>query len=424
MSRLYLTPTPNATADRASDSVASAIEQAGLIDTSGVSTENIATENVDLSLRGRVQYGEALSGKLAAEMESLAESAYVAVPFVDDEASSSLSRKRGYYEVERADVTPAHPVTQRLFEYDLGLTLRGTRADHRRAVKTEQQAVDSLVATQTDTLVGIPGLATNVEWFQLGEGTEPASVVDTVSSEFGPIDRYDITEPSFTSPTVLYELPLDAEGFTDVRVWDTRGRDKFADVEAAETVASGETLTVASGETRTDTRLVVESGGTLDVQTGGTHVLSGSDSVTVWAHAYHPGFDFEGEPVIDNGRLRVYLGDAPPYNDLLGIGAEEWDGNSWARVTFDNVGWAVQRFELVSISPAQVRFRLFLVGEGTSATVDGRLDRGAAGVLWTVPTNEPTPPQGAVDLLDRIARDSDTAVVPEQSVIAADQTRD
>jgi len=424
MSRLYLTPTPNATADRATDRVSSAIEQAGIIDTGGVATENIATDAVDLSLRGRIQYGPAVSSKLATEMESLAESAYVAVPFVDPTSGGSLSQKRGYYEVERADVTPAHPVTESLYEYELGLTLRGTRADTRRAVKTEQQTVDSLSATQSDTLVGIPASATDVEWFALGNATESASVVDTVASEFGSIARYDITEPSFASPTLLFDLPLADEGFTDVRVWDTRDRRKFANVDAATTVEGGETLTVASGETRTDTRLVVNAGGTLDVQSGGTHVLTGSDSVTVWSHAYHPGFDFAGDPVIDNGRLRLYLADSALYSSASGLSAERWDGTKWVRMTFADTGWTVSNYEFVAIGPTQVRIRLTLTDGASRATVIGRLDRGASDVLWTVPTNASTPPQDVIDLLSPVTRDSDTAVVPEQTVVAIDQTRD
>jgi len=90
MSRLYLTPTPNATADSARDNVSSAIEQTGLIDIGGAATENIATENVDLRLRGRVQYGPRLNRKVATELESLAESRYTAVPFVDDSTTGAL----------------------------------------------------------------------------------------------------------------------------------------------------------------------------------------------------------------------------------------------------------------------------------------------------------------------------------------------
>jgi len=163
MTRLYLTPLPEQTTDTASGQTGSQVQQAGLLDTGGTSVENIATENVDFRKQGRIQLGPTLSRKVADELDSLSESAYTSLPLFDP-SGSSLGRKAGYYEVARADVTPAQEARDDVYQYDVQLTKAGTREDSRRAVSTNPEAIATNLATGSPAPIGVPAEASNPRW--------------------------------------------------------------------------------------------------------------------------------------------------------------------------------------------------------------------------------------------------------------------
>ena len=264
MTRLYLTPLPEQTTDTASGQTGSQVQQAGLLDTGGTSVENIATENVDFRKQGRIQLGPTLSRKVSDELDSLSESAYTSLPLFDP-SGSSLGRKAGYYEVARADVTPAQEARDDVYQYDVNLTLSGTREDSRRAVRTNPQAVDSVYPdASAAALIAIPDTATDVRWYDDANGTEAATPTTTTQSEFGTVARYDPADASFDTPTLTYDLAFDEEGRTDIRVYDTKDRSKLAST------------------------------------------ASGSD-VSQWTHVYHTGYQFDGAAVFDTGVFRLVL---------------------------------------------------------------------------------------------------------------------
>jgi hypothetical protein len=373
MSRLYLTPTPNATADSARDNIASAIEQIGLIDVGGAATENIATESVDLQLRGRVQFGPRLNNKVATELESLAESQYTAVPFVDDSTTGSLERKRGYYELERADVTPAHPVSESLYEYDLRLTFRGTAEDSLRQVRTTIESVTSPLATGSPGTIAIPSAAIRPRWYTQADGPETATPIATESAEFGDVDIFEPSTAPYADPSLIYRLPFDADGPTDARVLDTFNRDKFA----------------------------TES-------TGG--------QINQWVHVYHTGYQFTGDPVIDTGRIRVFL-------DVTNgrLQAEEYNPSAdvWDPLNVTMGDYALRDFSFQRIGPAGTTVRLTFENttDGTETALNMNAYRGDDRVLIRPLIGE-TIPQAVADIFSTIGSTDTTDPNPVQTLLA------
>lgn len=373
MSRLYLTPTPNATADSARDNISSAIEQTGLIDIGGAATENIATENVDLRLRGRVQYGPRLNRKVATELESLAESRYTAVPFVDDSTTGALERKRGYYEVERADVTPAHPVSESLYEYELGLTFRGTAEDSLRRVGTTIETVTSPLATGTPGTIAIPATALRPRWYTQEDGPEPATPADTVVAEFGDVDIFEPSSAPYADPSLIYRLPFEDDGPTDTRVFDDFNRTKF-----------------------------------VSTSTG--------DEVNQWIHAYHRGYQFTGEPVIDTGRIRVFL---EPSADRLT--AEEYNAtaDAWDPLNVTMGDYVLLDFSFRRMGPAGVTVKLTFkdTTDGTQTAIFMNAYRGKNRVLIR-PLIGQSIPQAIADIFATIGSAQTTDPNPVQTLLA------
>jgi hypothetical protein len=307
------------------------------------------------------------------------------------------------------------------------MTLAGTREDSRRAVRTNPQAINSVYPdASTPALVAIPDAATDVRWYDEASGTEPASATETVEAEYGTVARYDPAGASFDSPTLTYDLAFEQDGPTDVRVYDSRDRVKFAatvsgdeanvwthvfhegyqfdgsavidtgrfrlalggDLQAttgrndSRTVASGETFTVADGETVVDEGLTVEDGATFTVEADGTY--------------------------IDAGDTRS------------DVAASEWNDNTgaWEPVYIDpDSPWSLVSWSLTRVRPARTRLRTTWSDGTSEATLDATFERGADRVVWTTPENASAPPQALLDLLQFTARDTDTAAFATQGLI-------
>ena len=379
MIQLYLTPLPEQTTDTASDRVGSQVQQAGILEAGGTSVENIATETVDFQKQGRIQSGPTLSRKIADELNSLSESGYKTLPLFDA-AGSALGRDAGYYEATRVDVTPAQEARDDAYQYDVELTKAGTREDSRRAIRTNPQTVaGAFPSDSTETLIGIRATATDVLWYSDAGGTEPATPVDTVQTEFGSVDRYNPNDATADAPTLTFDLAFSDDGPADVRVLDTKGVSKI------------------------------------------TQSVSGTD-LNRWVHAYHTGYQFEGPAVADTGRIRLYLGGNPTGSNRDDIAAETYDTgtDSWNAVGLDDTNpWELLEWSFRRIRPARsiVRTRW---SDGTDRYVlDGHIERGAAGVTWVVPENESTPtPTELVNLLGPTARTPSELAFGTQGLIA------
>lgn len=428
MTQLYLVPLPDADAQRTDKAVASAIQQAGLLEGNGVAVENVATDSVDATVEGQIRFGKTLSRKVGEEIDSLSESSYTTLPLFS-ETGAIDERTRGYYEIEDADVSPAKPGVEHVFQYTVGLSVAGTREDSRRAVRTNPTAVDSVYPdASTAALIAIPNTATEVRWYDDASGTEAATATETAESEYGTIARYDPADASFTDPTLTYDLAFGDDGPTDVRVYDSRDRVKFAatasgqqvntwihayhtgyqfdgaavidtgrfrlvlggnindavDAEAR-TVASGDTFTVQNGETVIDSSLTVEDGGTFTVQSTGLHILTDD--------------------------LR---------NDF---GAAEWNDTDqrWEPISVTGPAWSLTSWSLTGIRPARVTIQTRWSDGTNEYVLNATAERGADRLVWEVPENATDPAQGLIDLLEPTARDTDETAHATQGLINRDK---
>lgn len=382
MSRLYLSPLPNADAQTSDEGIRAAIQSAGLIEEGGVDTQKIAVDDIDLTVEGQYRLGKLFARKLTDELESLSESAYEGVAYYAPDADNS-GRNRGFYDVESVDVSPAHTISDgdSTFEYTIALKSKETRETAWRAVETAPETVSTGLATGSGGLVGIPATARKVKWFDIGDGREAATVQDTVSAEFGDVALYDPTGPSFTAPTLLYETDYGAQSPVDVRVWDDRGREKYFSVSA---------------------------GGAWGDGTWGSGVWAG-DAVTAtqWTHVFHSAFEFDGRPIIDNGLLRV------TFDESAGtIPTETWDdaNSTWQSVSYDLGDYDLIDADLERLGPTQVDvFAEFEdTTDGSIVTAILSIQRGIDGVIVRDPENGDVP----------------AALETELSPIASDQTTD
>lgn len=364
--RLYATPLSERTNDEAAGQVGSQVRQAGLLDTGGTNVENVATENVDFRKRGRIQVGPTMSEKYASELDSLSESAYTSLPLYD--STGTLGEKRGYYEVARIDVSPAQESRQEAYTYDVQLTLAGTREDSRRAVATNPEAIATNLATGDPAPVGVPAEAINPRWYSEDTGTEDATPTSTVTAEYGDVELYDYTDATADAPELVYDLPFERDGPTDVRVYDDRDRDKFVD-------------TVSGGQ------------------------------ANVWPHAFHTGWQFDGGAVVDNGRVRLRL-DADLTAEEYNTGTDAWD-----TVTLTSGDLTLTEWSLERVGPATVRVRLLATdsADGATRAASVRVQRGLDGVLLRQPRGDVLSPKYE-SWLSPIASDATTDPQPEQTL--------
>ena len=364
--RLYATPLSERTNDDAAGQVGSQVRQAGLLDTGGTNVENVATENVDFRKRGRIQVGPTMSEKYASELNSLSESAYTSLPLYD--STGGLGERRGYYEVARIDVSPAQESRQEAYTYDAQLTLAGTREDSRRAVSTNPEAIATNLATGSPAPIGIPAEAINPRWYDEDTGTEDATPTSTVTAEYGDVELYDYTDATADAPELVYDLPFERDGPTDVRVYDDRDTDKF-------------TSTVSGGQ------------------------------ANVWPHAFHTGWQFDGGAVVDNGRVRLRLG-----NDVT---AEEYNTgtDAWDSVALTSGDLSLDEWSLERIGPANVWVRLVATdtSDESTRTASVRVQRGLAGVLLRQPRDDVLSPKYE-SWLGPIASDASDDPQPEQTL--------
>lgn len=378
---LYNIWLPEASTSSAEDDIQADIQQAGLLGQGSIATEKIAADTIDFTVTGHLPLGDRFARKHATELESLAASGYEAVPLFDQDADVS-DPKRAYYEVQAVDVSPAHPTTQAAYEYTVALSEKGTHSSHWRGVRTTVETVSTGLATGGNGLIGVDGGSVKAKWIDAAQGRSVATVDSTVSSEFGAVDRYAPSAPSFDDPTLLYEADFDAEYQTDVVVYDDRGE-------------SDRAWSFSDGQT--------------------------TASATQWVHIYHGAHEFEGRPVVDNGLLRLRFDesngnvDAWQYN----AGADSW-GSVSTSGSFDLVDADLDR-----IGPADVR--LFCEFEDTNAgslhTATISVQRGLDEMVLRIPDNESSIPSGLESQLSGVASDQSTDAKPRQTVVRRSEAR-
>lgn len=392
--KLYLTPLIRSqTTQPQGESASANLSIDGLVQQAGLSTQRISTQNVDIAIRGKSQDGE-FSKKIGREIRSLGESDIEALPFDDDTADADED-KSGYYEVSDVSVNRAHESTSLAYQYEIGLTVKGTRETEYRAVRTNSEAINTGLTGGATDYIGIPAAASKARWFDISTGTETATVQETVTAEFGDVDRYDPAEPSFSDPTLIYALPFRYEGLTDVRVWDDRGLDKYV--------------------TYTD------DGDTVGSSTVGSATVTNSETINQWIHVYHPGYEYRGKPVIDNGLFRLSFD-----LDRRRILGEEFDDftGGWNGIDVSHADYWLFDFDVTAIGPSQcevfVEFEDRATGSIDAATL--HVQRGIDRAVARDPINGDIP--GDLEtMLDPLTTDTDDDPQPSQGVISKTEVK-
>jgi len=341
----------------------------GLLQNAGLSVESIATESVDLSIEGGIRFGE-FSVKVRRELDSLGESTFSKVPLYSD---STTLEDRGYYEVASTDVNPVHRNSQLAYEYTIQLQKAGTRKEHYRSVATNEESISTGLATGTNGQIGVPTEASNPRWFDQENGTELATVKSTANAEFGGVDLFTPDDATAEDPTLVYDLEYANEASVDVRLWDDRDESKF--------------------------------------------VTYDSTDINQWYHVYHPNFEFDGQPIADNGLLRLQFDPANNHID-----ADEWDDASQTWTDLDTAGGTGQNytlfdFDIETVGPADVT--VFTewqdTGDNSIASAVLSVQRGIDRAVVRQPDNG-TIPSDLETVLDPIASDQTTDPNPDQDV--------
>jgi hypothetical protein len=369
MSRVYLTPLPDSQASTSDEGVRTQIQQSGLLQQGGTAVEKIAQDNIDLVVDGTFNFGRTFSKKVADELESLGESEYSGLPFFNPDLSSG-GRNAGYYELERVDVSPSHPVNQDAFEYTAAFTFTGTKQTDWSAVETNIEDVQTGLATGSDALIGLPTTATKTKWFGTADGTESATASSTVTAEYGDVDLYDPADTSIVNPTLLYELDYADVGSVDVRVFDDRGVGKY-------------------------------------------YTVDGQD-FSRWTHAYHTSYEFEGDPLVDNGRHRLR------YDEPNGeVEFYEWDTgfDTWNEQTVDHSDFSLVDADFEQIGAADTRVYAEFEDDSTGSLytvilshqrgLNNPIARGPVGETWTTAFE---------DYLDQFCSDVSTDPKPTRTL--------
>jgi hypothetical protein len=329
-------------------------------------TESISVEPGQFELTGYFRGRGA--DRLTKQLEELfSASGYESVPFV------SLGAKReddGYYTLESIDAEPVEEAARGyLHRYTATLEEAGTRRSSFRSVEIAVDSAPNPLGTTEESVIGVPAAATDslTRWYDYSANTlTPATPTTTVATEFSDVELFDVAAaPSPTAAALVYDLPYTNQGKTDVRVWDDRDRGLTAKTDA--------------------------------------------DSVVQWARVFVASHEYQGRPVVSNGRFRVLLNEDPATRS--GVQAERWDpgASRWTSVALGSnpEGWALIDADLTRIGAAAVRAQLlFRAEDGTQAPLNTRLSRGEDVLLFSTPPNAPAAtPVSLRDLMEPIASD-------------------
>ncbi|WP_273835112.1 hypothetical protein [Halococcus sp. PRR34] len=363
----------------------------------GGSAIPVANQPGEESLQGAFRDPQ-LGGVMGQEVEELFDAGgieYVPLTALEDGEDGPNA---GYYALKDTSRNRVHPNTDAIQAFDGTATKAGTAKTHVRAIHAAPTDVDTIGTsdyTNADPparteLVCLPPDARRPRWFDpvagVVENAEPLNEwqYPPARGEFVNFRWYDLADASFYDPaadapalpTLVYEYDYAREYRMDVKVWDT----------APDYVGSAK---VVEGD--------LEPGSTV----GGPDAIVGEavigESVrednakvsTAWQHVFRTGHDFstDGDCVIDNGVLRLWLDD-----DVGQIAAQRSSGHfdAWAGQGLRGSDWALRDFDLSHIGLARVDAQItWQHGKtGEQYRTDLSLPRGYDKAIWTVPQNE------------------------------------
>jgi len=336
-------------------------------------------------------YNGKFANLFANEIEELASGSISSVPLFDTAAAAQF---RGYYNIESAKTNPTDPrVGEYQQEYDLEIAKKGTRQSHWRSVRTNPQTDTNPFDAGAAPELGLSIRARKVRWFDdVGGGLEDATVQRTVEGEHDQLNIYDPSEPSFSKPVLIYDIPYTEEYPTDCVVWDTNDRSKVYR-------EPGDSPTVGSA-------------------TVGSATVGGDDVrvASQWQRVYVTDHEWRGDMVLETDRLRLVI-DQP--EDILR--AYRWDpaDGQYNLLQLGSSDWRLFDVDVTSIGLVRLKAQFEFEDQSTGDRVNlnGTLIRGLDNVVWTVPANEGVTPQGLQDRLDPIASETGSIIAPSGDVI-------
>lgn len=356
--RLYVLAIPGDALTGADNTRQRNTAQHGFVNQSGQSVESISQQPGTRRLRGA--FRGAFAEDMAQELTELADTAsFGHVPYFDE---AGQTPDEGYYTMERSVVNPADPRMEYVHPFDVSLSKAGTRNTSWRTVELSVSNPSTPFGVTDRAYVGVPGAATKVRWMNTESGaTQSAVAVDTVSAEYGSVDRFDAYSAPYEPETraLVYDLDYAEEGKVDVSIWDTRGLAKHD-----------------------------------------------ANNVRQWMHVFDPSHVFEGEAVIDTGRLRLTMDDTAQT-----MSATQWDAgtSTWTSVTLGTSDYELYDLDITYNDGSRVDAQLLFedsVGGGTYG-LDASFLRGYDAVMFTTPENQSGAIPAGLDTL--LAPIADTA---------------
>lgn len=333
--------------------------------------ETVSLEPGERQLQGQLrgQYAD----EMAAELEELFGGGIEAAPFY---AVGGAGDEDGYYELGTIRTKPVDPRSTAAYEFDGRITAAGTRRSHWRSVSTRATQRTTDFGSGTNEVLAVPAAATKVRWAKPeSAGREAASTTGTVTAEFGDLDTYEASASTYVDPVLIYDLAYAEEGKTDVRVWDDHGN-------ASRTDANGDTQ---------------------------------------WQKVFAANHEYDGDPIVANGRIRLTFDEATP-----AITAEAYSAGSWGTVSLGSSTWELFDLDLTLITPVDVRGQVEFTdtSDGSMYSLDMTLQRGREFPSWFIPENLSGPtPTGLQDLLNPIAEGETIDLKPSQGLVGREEVR-
>lgn len=373
MKRLYSSPLPEVAQPDDRDRQRSQLSEFGVLQTDGSVVEQLSSEPGVVELRGQYRFGEPHARIAAEELEELASSSFAALPLFRE--GDRRWPGAGFYELESADVEPAHPNREDVYEYDLVLAKKGTRSDRYRAIEVNPREATHDFGDGDEALVALPDDVRKTQWYAADGSTTIASPDSTVAAEFGDVDLFDLDTAPSDLRALIYETDKSTDATTDARVFDARGFDDRV-----------------------------------------------PDDTREWQIVFSTDHEFDGDVVLDTGRLRVRLDD-----DAGTIEAETWDGGAgdWTDEALSQpAGVELFDVDITSIGMVRVAAQLTFKDGGDLFALDAIVARGLGAVLFDIPSNEEGPiPTELNSWLDPIAAETEIDTQAQKTLISRNDVR-
>lgn len=393
--QLYALAFPEESLDSSNPSAQRRGSDAGTLDVGPGQVRTISAEPGERRLAGdfRGNFSDLMAGEI---QELLSADDIDAVPYYERD---NATQWQGYYEPrEQREADRRDPRLPGVHRFAGRLRFKGTRRSHIRSLAVTPGNVTNPMGSGSQEDLWVPNVSVRPRWVsQQADQVEDATVQETQPGERVDYDRFNATDPAFSGNetyTLTYDLPYDREWQADPVVWDTRGDPK-------------EVQSAYSGDTVNGTGVTVNN-----TSVGTERVVA-----PAWQKVYDAQHDYQGERVIDSGRLRL-----EPRPDEGKLRAYQWDDTDGiydvaALDTTAGSVWELDGWDIRRIGTERVVSRSSWVNRSNASDtyeLVAEVPRGYDTVLFYEPENAGrSTPADLITLLDPISYDSDRALGEE-----------